>query len=190
VADATRAARVDFPEWLELTIALRALFRPAGFVCKEADMVWYSMRAVVEYLQPNGPLTQVSAVAERDASTGAAIRAGGLVAFSDGSYSTFDGGCTAGTVAMDLRLLGTKAVIEMDDFVLDWTNSFAFKNLDIPTGFAYKTGAATRKDVEFVTTAAERGQDVAMIERFVELATGNPGDRLAYGQARSLPSGI
>jgi hypothetical protein len=38
---------------------------------------------------------------------------------------------------MDLQLLGTTGIIAMDDFVLDWTDSFAFKNPDIQTGYSY-----------------------------------------------------
>jgi hypothetical protein len=51
---------------------------------------------------------------------------------------------------MDLQLLGTSGVIGMDDFALDSTDSFAFKNPDIKTGYFHRTGMATRKDVTFV----------------------------------------
>ncbi len=88
------------------------------------DMAWYSMRAVVEYLRPTGDISKVATACERDAQTAAIVRASGLIAFSTGEISTFDIGYTAGTVIMDLELIGTTGVIEMDDFVLDWTNSF------------------------------------------------------------------
>ena len=169
-----------FPFSERTNIRFDPRLEPMGAV---GDMGWYSMRAMIEYLQPTGTLIDISAVAERDPNTGSAIRAGGFVAFSDGSYSTFDVGYTAGTVAMDLHLLGTEGIIEMDDFVLDWTNSFAFHNSDIPTGFTFKTGSASRNDVQFVNTPSERGQDVAMIERFVALATGASHQHLAFAQA-------
>ena len=71
---------------------------------------------------------------------------------------------------MDLQLLGTTGVIGMDDFVLDWANSFAFKNPDIKAGYLHRTGMATRKDATFVPTPAKTAQEVAMIENFADLA--------------------
>src|SRR5206468_4220899 len=115
---------------------------------------------VVEYLRPQGQISKVATVAHRDPTTRAIIRAAGLIAFESGEVSTFDVGYTAGTVIMKLELLGTAGVIEIvffndaggsvimklellgtagviekDDFVLDWTNSFAFQNPDIKTGY-------------------------------------------------------
>src|SRR5439155_2226850 len=88
------------------------------------DMAWYSMRAVVEYLRPQGWITKVVTVAERDPGTTAIVRASGLIAFDGGEVSTFDSGYTAATILMDLQHLGTTGVIGLDDFVLDWANSF------------------------------------------------------------------
>jgi hypothetical protein len=87
------------------------------------DMAWYSMRAVVEYLRPKGRITKVVVAPERDTTTSAIVRASGLIAFEDGRVSTFDVGYTAGTIIMDLELLGTSGVIGIDDFVLDWEGS-------------------------------------------------------------------
>jgi hypothetical protein len=85
---------------------------------------------------------------------------------------------------MDLQLLGTRGVIEMDDFVLDWEGSFAFKNPEIKTGYSHKTGMATRKDATFVPTPSDTGQEVAMIEDFAELAvSGNASQRASYVEA-------
>jgi predicted dehydrogenase len=146
------------------------------------DMGWYSMRAVVEYLRPEGRVTRVWAVAERDAKTSAVVRASGLIAFADGKVSTFDFGYTAATAVMDLRLLGTKGVIGMDDFVLDWTDSFAFKNPDIETGYLHWTGMATRKDVQFIPTPIASAQ-VVMIEHFARLASSDANQRSEYASA-------
>jgi predicted dehydrogenase len=146
------------------------------------DMGWYSMRAVIEYLRPEGRVTSVSVVAERDAKTSAVVRASGLIAFEDGKASTFDFGYTAGTAVMDLRLLGTKGVIGMDDFVLDWTDSFAFKNPDIETGYIHWTGMATRSDVQFVPSPVASAQ-VLMIEHFARLASSNASQRSEYASA-------
>ena len=60
------------------------------------DMGWYSMRAVVEYLRPTGKISVCTTVAQRDLKTTAVLRAAGVIAFADGSVSTFDIGYTAG----------------------------------------------------------------------------------------------
>ena len=150
------------------------------------DMAWYSMRAVVEYLQPRGRITKVVVAPERDAKTHAIVRASGLIAFEGGQVSTFDVGYTAGTIIMDLQLLGTTGVIGMDDFVLDWEASFAFKNPEIKAGYTHRTGTATRKDVTFVPTPSDTPQEVAMIEDFARLAASGDAVRRAASAEASL----
>ena len=148
------------------------------------DMAWYSMRAVVEYLRPEGRITKVVVAPERDPGTGAIVRASGLIAFDGGQVSTFDVGYTAGTILMDLQLLGTKGAIGMDDFVLDWEGSFAFRNPEIKAGYTHRTGMATRKDATFVPTPSNTAQEVAMIEDFAALAaSGDAARRSAYADA-------
>jgi len=148
------------------------------------DMAWYSMRAVVEYLRPEGRITKAVTVPERDPETNAIVRASGLIAFESGEVATFDVGYTADTVLMDLQLLGTKGVISMDDFVLDWENSWAFKKPDSRAGYFHRSGMASRQDVTFVPTPAETAQEVAMVEDFAELtAPGNTTGRAGYADA-------
>lgn len=148
------------------------------------DMAWYSMRAVVEYLRPTAESSKITTVVEREPQRNAIVRASGVIAFADGRASTFDVGYTAGTIVMDLQLLGTKGVIGMDDFVLDWVSSFAFKNPEIKMGYSYRAGMATRKDADFVPTPATTPQEVAMIDNFAELATtGNAARRSELIQA-------
>jgi predicted dehydrogenase len=148
------------------------------------DMAWYSMRAVVEYLRPEGGITKVAVTTERDPKTSAIVRASGLIAFEGGQTSTFDVGYTAGTIIMDLQLLGTSGAIGMDDFVLDWENSFAFKNPEIKAGYFHRTGMATRKDATFVPARSSISQEVAMIENFVELAvSGSAAQRNRFAEA-------
>jgi hypothetical protein len=52
------------------------------------DMAWYSMRAVVEYLRPQGQITKVVTVAVRDPETTTVVRASGLIAFDAGEVSS------------------------------------------------------------------------------------------------------
>ena len=133
------------------------------------DMGWYAMRAVVEYLQPKGNLNKAASVAERDEETGAIKRMSGVIGFDSGESATFDFGYTSGTGIMDLNLIGTSGMIAMDDFVLDWRNSFVFQEADVKTGFTHRTHMESRKDFNFIETPAEKAADVIMIERFVAL---------------------
>lgn len=148
------------------------------------DMAWYSMRAIVEYLRPTGEVTKALAVVERDAQTRGIIRATGSIAFASGEVSNFDIGYTAGTIIQDLKLMGTNGVISLDDFVLDWNNSFAFKNPSIPLGYTYRTAMSTRSDVAFVATPSHAPQEVAMIDRFAQLVVdGTSAERAQYAEA-------
>jgi predicted dehydrogenase len=134
------------------------------------DMAWYSMRAIVEYLRPSGSVAKAMTVPERDTSTNAIIRASGIIAFESGEVSTYDVGYTADTVLMDLQLLGTTGVFEMDDFVLDWNGSFAFREPIVPVGYVHRTAMAVRKDWTFIATPTSTPQEVLMIEDFADLA--------------------
>lgn len=148
------------------------------------DMAWYSMRAVVEYLQPKGRITRAVVASERDPATRAIVRAAGLIAFEGGQVSTFDVGYTAGTLLMDLQLLGTTGVLGMDDFVLDWESSSLFQDSGVPSGFVYRTGMATRNDAVFVPTPSRTAQETAMIDDFAALAvSGDAAPRAAYAEA-------
>ena len=114
------------------------------------------------------------------------MRAEGLIAFEGGEVSTFDIGYTASTVAMDLQLLGTTGIIGMDDFVLDWTNTFAFKNAHTKAGYVHRKGMATRNEGTFVETPSGTGQEVLMMEDFAELAASGDAGRHAEYVAASL----
>ncbi len=148
------------------------------------DMGWYSMRAVVEYLRPAGRIAKAVTLPERDPQTNAIVRASGLIAFESGETSTFDIGYTAGTVLMDLQLLGTSGVIEMDDFVLDWENSWAFKKPESRVGYFHRAGMATRQEIAFVPTPADIPAEVAMVENFATLAVaGSSAAHSAFAHA-------
>lgn len=148
------------------------------------DMAWYSMRAVVEYLRPEGRITQAVIAPERDPQTNAIVRTSGLIAFEGGQVSTFDVGYTTGTLLMDLQLLGTTGSLGMDDFVLDWESSSAFRDSGDKAGYTYRTGMGTRKDATFIPTPPSTAQETAMIEDFVALAvSGDASQRAAYAES-------
>ena len=132
-------------------------------------------RGIVEYLRPQGALSKIAVVSERDGETGTVIRLAGVLGFASGETSTFDVGYTAGTVVMDLSLLGTTGMIAIDDFVLDWGNSPAFQNPDIQIGYTHRSGQASRKDFHFIETGSDTAAVLLMIDRFVELTNANNG---------------
>lgn len=148
------------------------------------DLAWYAMRAAVEYLRPDGAPTKVSAVADRDPGTGAVIRVVGMLAFADGTVSTFDCGFTCGTLVMELNLLGTSGIVTMDDFVLDYNNSLVFQNPDIQPRYVHRTGMDHRGMFRPVEVPAAHGQHVLMIESFAALAAGGDA-KAAAAHARA-----
>ena len=96
------------------------------------DAGWYNMRAAVEYLPPDVVLDTVSAHLRRDRETGAAISGTGVLDFTDGYTSTWNCGFDSGAVVMDLRITGTKGVVNIDDFL--------GQNRDGSADFLYHTG--------------------------------------------------
>ena len=85
---------------------------------------------------------------------------------------------------MESHLVGTRGVIGMDDFVLDWTDCWANKNPDIQTGYFQRTGMVTRKDVTFISTPSKTAAEVAMIETFADMAvSGDAARRAAFATA-------
>jgi len=150
------------------------------------DLAWYSMRAITEYLEPAGTISTLTAQGEWHPKTNGLIRVSGMLGFDSGETSTFDVGYTAETAIMELSLVGRHGLITMDDFLLDWTNSFMFDNPDIKTGFILREGLATRKDFQFVETSSQTPQHVLMIEQFNAWCTGDDQDLLQQHQQRGL----
>ena len=105
------------------------------------DAGWYNMRAAVEYLPPDVVLDSLSAHLRRDRETGAAISGTGVLDFTDGSTSTWNCGFDSGGVVMDLRITGTRGVINIDNFLS--------QNRDGSADFLYRTGgwSGTSEDI-------------------------------------------
>lgn len=155
-----------FPSMNRDNIRFNPALEPTGAL---GDMAWYSMRAVVEFLQTGTSVCRVDAHVHRDTLTGSVIRAAGLLVFEDGTTSTWDVGYDVGCCLMNLEILGSEGVIELDDFVLDWAKGFAFDNPDHRVGYTLRTGMATPAQFRFIETSSGKSQQVLMIEDFVEL---------------------
>lgn len=102
------------------------------------DAGWYNMRAAVEYLPAGVELDTVSAQLRRDPQTGAAISGSGMLAFTNGATATWNCGFDSGALVMDLRITGTKGVINIDNFL--------GQNPDGSADFLYRRGG-TNEDI-------------------------------------------
>ncbi len=148
------------------------------------DLAWYSMRAILEYLNPQGELSVVSAIAVRDAPKNAVMRIAGILGFESGETASFDCGYTVGAIVMDLSILGSKGMITMDDFVLDWQRSIAFEDSTIKPGYTYRTGLGNRSAFAFIETPTNVAQEVSMIDDFADLvAKGDAESRQQWAKA-------
>lgn len=146
-------------------IRLNPCLEPMGAY---GDLAWYAMRAIVEFLRPEGKPKVAKLIVVKESKSQAVIRASGMLNFKSEKIATFDVGYTAQTAIMDLSIIGTKGMISLDDYILDWSNSFAFHNHDIPVGFIYRKGMASRNAFEFVPTPSNKPQEVLMLEKFTE----------------------
>ena len=120
------------------------------------DAGWYNMRAAVEYLSPDIDLDRANAHLRRDAETGAAIAGSGVLTFSDGSTSTWNCGFDSGAVVMDLRITGTKGVIDVDDFLS--------QNADGSADFRYRKGGWGNAESSDVNVASSKPGSALMFE--------------------------
>lgn len=126
------------------------------------DAGWYNMRAAVEYLPPDVVLDTVSAHLRRDSETGAAISGTGVLDFTDGSTSTWNCGFDSGGVVMDLRITGTKGVINIDDFL--------GQNRDGSADFLYRKGGWGNAASEEINIPSAKPGAALMFEDMVAAA--------------------
>ncbi len=148
------------------------------------DLGWYCMRAIVEYLRPEGAVSECDLVLRRDGTTGAVTEAIGTLGFASGETMTFGSGFQCGTRLEDFRLLGEKGALAMDDFVMNWTNSIGSQAAHVPTGYTIRTRSMTPEDFVFVETPSQTPQQVLMIENFVDLAaSGEAEARASFANA-------
>ena len=139
---------------------------PTGAI---GDMAWYSARAAVEFLPPSDGLAALQSVIQRDEETNAVIRGAGIALFDNGTTLTWDVGYNAGACLMDLDIIGTLGVVQLDDFVLDWQKGFAFDNAAHEVGYRLRQGMAAPHEVPYIKTPSEKSQQTVMIEDFAAL---------------------
>ena len=172
-----------FPLMERTNIRFDTYKEPTGAV---GDMMWYSMRAVAEFLAPTTPIKVMSGGIVRDDQTNAVIRGAGVVMFEDGKSSTFDFGYNAGTCLMDLDILGHDAVLSLNDWVLDWKQGFAFDDQSHVVGYTKRTEMQTPKEHQYVAADSDTPQAVLMMTHFAQLAANPSSEQNQHAQHLAL----
>lgn len=146
----------QFPLSDPRNIRLNPDLEPLGAI---GDVGWYNMRALAEYVSPDADVTSVAAHARRHAETGAVVFAAGLVAFSDGSASTFACGFDCNAFNMDMRIAGPGGELSVDDFLGHEPDGSA----------VYAVGKPGKDNMEEKTVPASRAAAALMFEDFAAM---------------------
>lgn len=125
------------------------------------DAAWYNMRAAVEYTAPGVKLTGVDAYLRRNKKGDAVIGGGGVIAFDDGSTTTWNCGFDAGAVSMDLRISGTGGQFGLRDFVINEGNG--------PAEYEFRKGGFGSGTSERIGVPAAKPAAALMFENFATM---------------------
>ncbi len=137
-------------------IRLNPELEPYGAI---GDAAWYNMRAAVEYTPPGVKLIGVDAYARRDKRNNAVIAGSGVIAFDDGSTTTWDCAFDAGAANMDLRIAGPGGQFSLRDFV--------FMPGKGPAEYEYRKGGfGDGATTERLSVPAEKSAAALMFEDF------------------------
>jgi predicted dehydrogenase len=140
-------------------IRLDPKLEPYGAI---GDAGWYNMRAAVEYTAPGVRLTGVDAYVRRDKRNNAVIAGSGVIAFDDGSTTTWNCGFDAGAVSMDLRISGSGGQFTLHDFVQSEGSGSA--------GYDYRKGGfGSGGTSERIAVAAAKPAAALMFEDFAAM---------------------
>lgn len=106
-------------------IRMQPKLEPMGAI---GDAGWYNMRAIVDFLDSGVKLEGLSAYLRRDPKTGAVIGATGVIAFVDGSTSTWSCGFDAGAGRAGLSIDGNIGAVDIENFIRqDKDNSASYR---------------------------------------------------------------
>jgi predicted dehydrogenase len=144
-------------------IRLNPELEPYGAI---GDAAWYNMRAAVEYTAPGVKLVSADAYARRDKKSNAVIGGAGIIAFDDGSTTTWTCGFDAGAACMDLRISGTGGQFSLRDFVIT--------NGTTPAEYEYRKGGfGDGGTSERISVPSPKPAAALMFEAFAGMV-GNP----------------
>lgn len=172
-----------FPFMDRENIRFNPVKEPTGAV---GDMAWYNLRAIVEFMRPDAELKFIHGTVRRDEQTGAVIGGTGMLEFTNGQTSSFDFGYDAGVCQMDLDIIGENGLIQLDDYVLDWKDGFAFDNQAHVASFRVRQGMASPAEFIQHPVATDRPQSVHLIDDFCDLVAQRNGARRADAVQRAI----
>jgi predicted dehydrogenase len=129
------------------------------------DAGWYNMRAAAEFTAPDVQIIGVDAYGQRESKTNAVKTGAGVIAFSDGSTTTWNCGFNAGAFNMDLRLSGAGGQIALNDFVSNQG--------DGPAVYDYRKGGFGPDALQRIETPSSKPAAALMFEDFTAMV-GNP----------------
>jgi predicted dehydrogenase len=125
------------------------------------DAGWYNMRAAVEFTPPGVKVAGLDAFVRRDKKNKAVVAGSGVIAFSDGSTTTWNCGFESGAVNMDLRLSGAGGQFGLDDFVQIEGNE--------PADYEYRSDIGDGGKSERIKVAAAKPPAALMFENFAAM---------------------
>jgi predicted dehydrogenase len=126
------------------------------------DAGWYNMRAAVEFTAPGIKVIGRDAYVRRDKKSNAVVTGSGVIAFNDGSTTTWNCGFDAGALNMDLRMSGAGGQFSLDDFV--------FNPGDGPAEYVYRKGEfGDDATSERITVPSAKPPAALMFENFAAM---------------------
>jgi predicted dehydrogenase len=140
-------------------IRLNPELEPYGAI---GDAAWYNMRAAVEYTAPGVKPVGVDAYVRRDKKRNAVIAGSGVIAFDDGSTTTWNCAFDAGAVNMDLKISGAGGQFSLHDFVQSDGKG--------PAGYDYRKGGfGEGGTLERMTVPSAKPSAALMFENFAAM---------------------
>jgi predicted dehydrogenase len=139
---------------------------PCGAI---GDMAWYCMRTIVEFMPEVPALLNAMGFADCDRQTGSVTCGAGVISFDNDFTSTWNVGYNTGALLMNLEILGSRGIISMDDFVLDWAGGFPPSNQQQSVGFEHRSGIMNRSEFQWIATPSPKPTAVLMLDKFIEL---------------------
>lgn len=121
-------------------IRFNPALEPMGAI---GDAGWYNMRATVEFLDADVTLDEASTHIRRNPENGAVIGATGVIAFTDGSTSSWSCGFDAGAGRNSLRVDGNLGAVDIDRFIRE--------DKDLSASYRYFSQAVRSQRVDKVT---------------------------------------
>lgn len=134
-----------------------------------ADLAWYSMRAIIEFMPEAESIQDQVVYAKEAKQDGVLMRGAGLLRFSGQQTSAWQVGYDAGTLIMDLSIIGTEGLIQANDFTLDWELGFPFDKTGEEIGFTIRQGMAVPSQFKRIKTPSDKSAQTLMLENFGKL---------------------